>query len=641
MDYTELIGKKFGKLTVLGVVFKEETNKTYLKKRTYLRCKCDCGNILDVNAYSVTSGKSTSCGCNKRKSYNPDITISNFQREYNSWHGMKERCLNPKSTSYKNYGDRGITVCDRWLDPDKGFENFLLDMGDRPENTTLDRIEPLGNYVPENCRWAPSDQQGKNKSNSVRIPVGDEMLSVKECAKRLGISRSTLESRLQTLGNKPINSVLYPGRITDNYEDNANKEFTYKGETKPLKEWSVITGVEIGTLNKRIKAEWDAEKVIETPPSGRTKTRDIKHIELEFNGEIRTLGEWADFLGKDYNTIKNRYTNGLPIEKVLSSDTFVPGRNDMRGDPHDSYIGQKFGSLTITDIIRKKSAKATRIYAVVECDCGIKNKEVLLSNLTGGKQTSCGMCPRKKHLSGKKEDITNSETKIDYSTKNIIGKRFHRLVVEDYFPFVTKSGYTIYKLKCKCDCGEETIIPISNWGRVKSCGCFRVETAADKTIQKHFDEFSLFLRQSELKKMWDALPRVESKYAGQKFNKLQILDIRKHDDILYAKCRCDCGELTIKNLRNVTTGHTTSCGCGKRGPRSKNGEEYTDMCKTKICKEGDIIGVYTVERLFKQGKNIYAECLDSRTNQHKNIRACDLKKIKAELACNEEPIIVY
>lgn len=80
-------------------------------------------------------------------------------RTYRSWSSMKSRCQNPKSTSYKYYGARGVTVCSRW----ESFENFFEDMGERPEGTSLDRIDPHGNYEPGNCRWATSAEQNRNK----------------------------------------------------------------------------------------------------------------------------------------------------------------------------------------------------------------------------------------------------------------------------------------------------------------------------------------------------------------------------------------------------------------------------------------------------------------------------------------------
>lgn len=115
-------------------------------------------------------------------------------REYQSWRAMKLRCTRPVDPNFERYGGRGITVCDHWM---KSFTAFLADLGPRPPGTTLDRIDSDKNYEPGNCRWATPAQQALNRSTTILLEVRGEVLCLKHCAKKYGISLITLRKRLQ------------------------------------------------------------------------------------------------------------------------------------------------------------------------------------------------------------------------------------------------------------------------------------------------------------------------------------------------------------------------------------------------------------------------------------------------------------
>lgn len=139
-------------------------------------------------------------------------------REESSYRNMKTRCNNPKATGYEYYGGRGIKVCNRWLD---SFWNFYADMGPRPENTTLDRIDVDGNYDPENCRWATWEEQAVNKTDTEYFEIAGEKLSVKEWADKLDILPNTITYRLirgwsieEALELKARKRAFYSGRVT-------------------------------------------------------------------------------------------------------------------------------------------------------------------------------------------------------------------------------------------------------------------------------------------------------------------------------------------------------------------------------------------------------------------------------------------
>lgn len=157
----DLIGKRFGRLTVLERAAAPENSGG----SSYWHCYCDCGVSRIVRGASMRIGETVSCGCHARDQSRKRVKHGaacgkKLTPEYYSWMAMKNRCNNPKSVDFKWYGARGIKVCLRW----RQFENFLADMGRRPDGMTLDRYPDLdGDYEPANCRWATRQQQSQNR----------------------------------------------------------------------------------------------------------------------------------------------------------------------------------------------------------------------------------------------------------------------------------------------------------------------------------------------------------------------------------------------------------------------------------------------------------------------------------------------
>lgn len=129
-------------------------------------------------------------------------------RTFKSWESMKQRCFNPNSKDYANYGGRGITVCQQWIN---SFETFLADMGERPEGTSLDRREPDGNYEPSNCRWADPTTQQRNTRVSKWLMVNGISKPLTEWARETGLYHSTLLRRMNA-GWPPEKIVGQPSR---------------------------------------------------------------------------------------------------------------------------------------------------------------------------------------------------------------------------------------------------------------------------------------------------------------------------------------------------------------------------------------------------------------------------------------------
>ena len=152
----DLTGQRFGTLVV----------KEYVGIDKYGRarwcCICDCGKEIIALANNLKQpAMRKSCGCLKGAKVKHGQCLGNkITREYETYRHMLLRCFNPKYDKYKYYGGRGITVCKEWRND---FQNFLRDMGKRPEGKTLDRINPYGNYEPSNCKWSTPYEQMHNR----------------------------------------------------------------------------------------------------------------------------------------------------------------------------------------------------------------------------------------------------------------------------------------------------------------------------------------------------------------------------------------------------------------------------------------------------------------------------------------------
>lgn len=206
----DLTGKKFGKLTVIK---KNGSSRNYI---SMWLCRCECGNEVVIRSDHLRNGSSKSCGCFQREKSKEANTKHGccYERVYNSWRGMKERCYNEKNSEYKHYGGKGVKVCSEWQEfiP---FYQWALANG-YAENLTIDRIDNDGNYEPSNCRWATNKEQQNNKSN--------------------------------------------------------NRLITYKGETKTLAQWAETTGIAYYTLWHRInKYHWSIEEAFTGTRKDKTK----------------------------------------------------------------------------------------------------------------------------------------------------------------------------------------------------------------------------------------------------------------------------------------------------------------------------------------------------------------------------------
>lgn len=196
----DLTGKKFGRLLVLSMAERIKGNV-----HIAWNCICDCGVIKSVFGSNLKRGLTKSCGCIHREELVKRNTTHNLSNEslYGTWHQMIERCYNTKNVNFHNYGGRGIVVCERWLN---SVENFINDMGIRPEGYSLDRIEVNGNYEPNNCKWSSVKEQLNNKRDNRLINFNGETLNVTQWSEKLNINPKTIDSRLRR--GKSLDRVL-------------------------------------------------------------------------------------------------------------------------------------------------------------------------------------------------------------------------------------------------------------------------------------------------------------------------------------------------------------------------------------------------------------------------------------------------
>jgi hypothetical protein len=191
-------GEVYNRLQIM-----KEIDKPNKYHRRYFVCLCDCGNTTSVSLNDLRSGHTKSCGCLNRelssKRYSKLMLKhghgkkNNTSKTYHSWCSMKRRCKCKTLKHYRLYGGRGIKICKRW----EKFENFLKDMGERPEGKTIDRIDVNGNYEKNNCRWSTAKQQNLNKQKTIKIMYKNNLFTINELSLQINIPESIIRDRLR------------------------------------------------------------------------------------------------------------------------------------------------------------------------------------------------------------------------------------------------------------------------------------------------------------------------------------------------------------------------------------------------------------------------------------------------------------
>jgi hypothetical protein len=207
----DLSGQRFGRLLVVYPLPPKKKGGS-----TRWLCRCDCGNESTPGTAQLRRGRANSCGCLQKER----VRIANTTHgktnspEYRAWIAMWSRCTVKSNASFINYGQRGISVCDRWKD----FSMFLTDMGTKPTGMTIERNDNNGNYEPGNCRWATREDQDSNKRTTVLVTFNGKTMTYSQWARELDANPATIRERWLKFGT--LNPIQ---RTKESYHAKANR----------------------------------------------------------------------------------------------------------------------------------------------------------------------------------------------------------------------------------------------------------------------------------------------------------------------------------------------------------------------------------------------------------------------------------
>lgn len=246
------VGDVFGNWTVLEI-----SPKTVNYHKRFI-CKCVCGKIKEIDAYNVLSGKSTSCGCVRDLKTKTRMTKHGMTKTpiHNIWCGMRERCYNSNHHAYKDYGGRGIVVCDEWNDDFMNFYQWSIENGYK-KGLSIDRIDVNGNYEPTNCRWADTKTQCNNTRYNIMITYQDKTQSLKLWCEELNLNYDMIRARWgnPSWKDKSIEEILF----TPNQKQIL---ITYNNETHTISEWSKITNIRHNVIFDRWQKGYYEEDIL-------------------------------------------------------------------------------------------------------------------------------------------------------------------------------------------------------------------------------------------------------------------------------------------------------------------------------------------------------------------------------------------
>lgn len=258
--HVNMIGFKIGRLTVSKEVVSENGHAMW-------ECLCECGNITIAEGYALRSSLKQSCGClirdaNIKRNYVHGMART---RLYTTWIGIRDRCKNVSSDSYKNYGGRGITIDKEWDLDFLSFYNWAINNG-YDDSLTIERIDVNKGYCPSNCMWIPRSKQNRNKTNTIYV--------------------------------------------------------TYMGERMPLVDACEKSGTDYNLAVQRYFNGWEDDALFKEPGYRYFRIKKDTALIIEYNGENRYLSDVCREIGFDYKIAKRRMRNAWPKDFLFKPKGF-------------------------------------------------------------------------------------------------------------------------------------------------------------------------------------------------------------------------------------------------------------------------------------------------------------------------------
>ena len=264
-------GQKFQKLTILRQDYKNNNSDWY-----YI-CKCECGKEKSIKGSHLKNQKD----CGNCKGTNG---LSKKHKLYPIYNTMLQRCHNENSNSYKDYGKKGIIVCNRWRFGDNlkgGFEYFIEDMKDRPfDGLSIDRKENSGNYEPDNCKWSTREEQNNNRSNNISVEYKGKYYTLKQLSDKLGIDKTTLWYRHKK--GKQLDETT-----------NSTPIVEFEGDKIKLTDLAKKYNIPYGTILHRYKKGYE---LVPKDNSGNV-VKETKE-QFEIAGQKMSLDDISKLIGK-------------------------------------------------------------------------------------------------------------------------------------------------------------------------------------------------------------------------------------------------------------------------------------------------------------------------------------------------------